>query len=157
MMMKRQGWRFLLLVFALSVAGLVWSGEKDVKAVKKSQAKRDITLEGKAVCIGCQLKKAEGAHSACKIYGHKHGLMDKEGRLYTFVENDRSVQLIKGEGVHGKRIKVKGDLFPQAQYIDLKSYEVEEEEGKWVEMAWCEHCNVMGLAAEHKHERKSKY
>ena len=43
-MTKRDGWGIFVLVLALAVAGLVWSGEKDVKAEKKSQVKRDITI-----------------------------------------------------------------------------------------------------------------
>ena len=81
--------------------------------------------------------------------------MDKEGRLYTFVENDRSIKLIKGEGVHGKMIRVKGDLMPQAQYIDVKNYVVEIENGDWMEVTWCDVCSEMVNIVGHVHVKKA--
>ena len=31
-------------------------------------------FEGKLVCLGCDLKKVEGARAACSVYGHRHTL-----------------------------------------------------------------------------------
>jgi hypothetical protein len=150
-MLKRERRMFILLLIPLILAGTVLSSEK---GEKQSRAKRNVELEGKAVCIGCDLKKSEGFHAQCKVYGHKHVLLDKEGRYYSFLENDRSMKLINGEGVHGKFIRVKGDLLPEAQYIDVKSYSVKDGNGKWLAISWCGMCSEMDMVEGHVHKKK---
>jgi hypothetical protein len=150
-MLKRERRMSILLLIPLIVAGTVLSSEL---GEKKSRAKRNVELEGKAVCIGCDLKKSEGFHAQCKVYGHKHVLLGKDGRYYSFLENDRSEKLINGEGVHGKNVRVKGDLMPEAQYVDVMSYSVEDGDGKWMEIAWCNVCSKMDKVEGHIHKKK---
>jgi len=97
-------------------------------------------FEGTLNCIGCDLKKAEGANSQCKIYGHTHGLKLEDGKYISFLENDKSADLIKGEGIHGMNVKVHGVYFSDANLLDVETYEVD---GKTY--SWCESHGAMDL------------
>ena len=83
---------------------------------------RAVTLSGTLSCLGCDLKKAHGAGAQCSIYGHKHGLKTANGKYYTFLENQKSEPLVKGEALHGKPVQVTGTLFPGSQIIEVMSY-----------------------------------
>ncbi len=83
---------------------------------------KTVTLKGTLACLGCDLKKAHGAGAQCSIYGHKHALKTSNGKYYTFLENAKSEPLIKGEALHGKRVEVRGTLFPGTQVIEVMSY-----------------------------------
>ncbi|MFQ6093800.1 MAG: heavy-metal-associated domain-containing protein [bacterium] len=96
------------------------------------------TIAGKLICIGCTLKSTHGAQAQCSVYGHKGGLLTADGTLYTFVENDRSKELVNSTELHNKDLKVTGTAFPKANYIDVESYEVDG-----VEYEWCPRCKTM--------------
>ncbi len=81
-----------------------------------------VTMKGTLACLGCDLKKAHGAGAQCSVYGHKHALKTSNGKYYTFLENAKSEPLIKGEALHGKRVEVRGTLFPGTQVIEVMSY-----------------------------------
>lgn len=49
------------------------------------------------------MRSEDGAQ--CSIYGHKHALKTADEKYYTFLENQKSEPLIKGEKGHGKKIR----------------------------------------------------
>lgn len=112
----------LLLITAYSAPAFV---QDEAKA--SDQAPKKVTMKGTLVCLGCELKKAHGAGAQCSIYGHKHALKTADGKYYTFLENQKSEPLIKGEKWHGKKIEVSGTIFPGTQVIDVTGYKVAEE------------------------------
>ena len=137
---------FILVVvaaFAFSVLGMAncgscGSGHATEPPHKHEKKVDQETFTGTLVCLGCDFKKAEGARAACTAYGHKHALKTKDGQYFSFLENDYSVDLIKGEKYHNKKLTVQGVQFAAANLIDVKSFEVE---GKT--KSWCNHCNAM--------------
>jgi hypothetical protein len=108
------------------------------KSAKLEGKAETVTFEGKLVCVGCDLKKAEGARSECSFNGHRHALKTSDGRYISLLENKYSADLVKGEKYSGKDIEVQGTYYANANQLDVKSYTVN---GK--EMSWCGHCKKM--------------
>lgn len=55
---------------------------------KKRDLKDRVEIAGKIVCIGCTLEKESGAEAQCTLHSkHAQGLLDAEGKLWTFVDN----------------------------------------------------------------------
>lgn len=125
-----------LFLFSLSLVSLA-SDSKD-KAEKLS------TVEGTVVCIGCDLHKSDGANFQCSKYGHVGALKTSDGKIWSFIENDKAQKLMNDKNLHGKTVRITGHKIEKAILIDVQSFEVD---GK--KMEWCEKCNVMG--AVHKH------
>ena len=127
----------ILFVSALLLTGMsLTAGEKEEKeAVKKAE---HVSLKGKLVCLGCDLKKAEGARAACSVYGHTHALKTEDGKYINFLENQYSADLIKGEKYHDKPIEMDGIYFVDANVLDVETFTVD---GKKV--GWCGHCKAM--------------
>lgn len=115
---------------SLAALGLVTSGFAALStapALAQSAAKpKTVTLKGTLACLGCDLKKAHAAGAQCSVYGHKHALKTANGKYYTFLENQKSEPLIKGEQWHGKPIQVTGRVFPGSQVIEVADYKVLE-------------------------------
>lgn len=86
-------------------------------------------IRGKVVCVGCTLKKTEGANSACSIYGCKHGLLTDDGELYSFLENKKSEEVIHTGKYAKKDVEVTGRVFEKAHIIDLANISIVEREG----------------------------
>ena len=84
------------------------------------------TVKGKLVCIGCALKMESGANVMCGAYGHKHGFKTKDGRIYSFIENDKTAKLITDMKNLNAKIEVTGKFFHNANFIDVESYEILE-------------------------------
>lgn len=83
------------------------------------------------------------------VYGHTFALETHDGRVYYFVKNDRSKNLMSNEDYIGKEVVIQGYKlkvhkmsFPS--YIDVVSYEID---GK--KMSWCDKCNAMGPMHSH--------
>ena len=125
----------ILAVFFMFIGSLSLSaGEK---------AGKHVDFEGKLVCLGCDLKSSEDARAACSVYGHKHALKTDDGKYITFLENQYSEDLIKGEKYQNKDIKVHGVYHASANQLDVESFEVDGKTN-----AWCGNCKAMdGCAA----------
>jgi hypothetical protein len=130
----------LLLVASAAIAGEKTCGMKnDTKDEMKSGMKnQNMTFEGKLVCLGCDLKKAEGARAECSAYGHKHTLKTSDGNYVNLLENKYSADLMNNEKYAGKDIKVQGVYFASANQLDVKSFTVGDKK-----MSWCSHCKTM--------------
>ena len=94
---------------------------------------KDVTVVGRNYCLGCALKKAEGAAAQCSKYGHRHAL-DVEsavdaggeplalwrGRTLHYLENEQAAPLATGDAFHGKRVEVQGRLFPASATLEVR-------------------------------------
>ncbi|MBU8933188.1 MAG: hypothetical protein KOO62_04195 [candidate division Zixibacteria bacterium] len=98
----------------------------------------EVTLSGTLVCLGCDLKKAEGARSECSAYGHKHALKTKDGRYVNLLENKYSSDLVKGEKYNNQNMTISGTMFANSSMMDVKTFAVD---GKT--KGWCDHCKTM--------------
>ena len=135
----------VLMVALLALMGVAAFAGEGVK----SKPAEDQTFEGKVVCLGCTLKKGEGARAECTEYGHKHALKVDDKKYINLLENKFSADLIKGE-YHDKDVKVTGTLFESANMLDVRSFEID---GK--SKSWCDHCSAMdGCSAKMKSKSK---
>ena len=97
---------------------------------------KELTLTGENYCVGCSLKKAEGAAAQCSVYGCKHALKvekavdskgeeisELEGATLHYLENDASVELFKGKKYHGENVSIIGNVHLDERVVDVKSVE----------------------------------
>ncbi|MCK5125827.1 MAG: hypothetical protein KAR42_06195 [candidate division Zixibacteria bacterium] len=129
----------LLVLFAiLAISVPASAGDNDnTKQISASKAGKT-TFEGTLVCVGCDLKKNEGARAACKTTGCNHAIKTSDGKYINLLENQYSSDLIKGGDFHNKQIKVEGVYFAKANLLDVESYTID---GK--QKNWCGHCSKM--------------
>jgi len=117
----------LLFSFGLSETfagcGKCGMGEEKVEAVTGASP---ITLEAEVICLGCSLKKEQGAKAQCSIYGHRNALR-ADGEIWTILENDEATELINSHEYAGKIVKIEGKSFPGTHIIQVGSFEVIEE------------------------------
>jgi len=90
------------------------------------EEKSSDTIEGEIICLGCTLKKEQGAKAQCSIYGHINGLRTADGKIWTLLENDNSTNLINDHGLAGKIVEIKGRKLENANYIEVESYKILE-------------------------------
>ncbi len=124
---------YVISAIMLIIGVTALAGEKAVEP-KGDHASFDGTL----VCLGCDLKKAEGARAACSAYGHNHVLKTKDGKYISFLENDFSKDLIEGKKYDNKNIKVTGIFHKNANMLDVETFTVDDKK-----MGWCSHCSAM--------------
>jgi len=104
--------------------GMCGMGEEDnVEAVTKATP---VTLKAKVICLGCSLKKEQGAKAQCSIYGHKNALKTEDGRVWTILENDVSKELINSHEYAGKEIEIAGKIFSGTQIIEIETFKLVE-------------------------------
>jgi hypothetical protein len=109
-----------------------WASNVNSKTVKTT------TVEGTVVCIGCDLHKSEVANFQCSKYGHVGAMKTSDGKIWSFVENDKALKLMNDKNLHGKTVKVTRQKIEKAMLIDVESYEFN---GKNYE--WCNKCDGM--------------
>jgi len=85
-----------------------------------------VTLKAKVICLGCALKKEQGAKAQCSIYGHKNALKTEDGRVWTILENDVSKELINSHEYAGKEIEIAGKIFGSTQIIEIENFKLVE-------------------------------
>ncbi len=125
---------FVLLAISVPVSAC---GTEDAQQIKASKVE-NATFEGTLVCMGCDLKKAEGVRSACKTSGHTYAIKTADGSYINLLENEYSADLIQGGNYSNKSIKAQGNYFAKANMLDVKSFTVD---GK--AKSWCGHCSKM--------------
>lgn len=127
----------ILSVILLVAVVTVQAGE-----TTKGKATQE-TFDGTLVCLGCDLKKTEGARAACSTFGHTHALKTADGNYINLLENQYSKDLLAGEKYHNQKIKINGIFHATANQFDVESFTVE---GKT--KSWCDGCKSMdGCAA----------
>jgi len=129
----------VLVLLAISVPVYACGNDNatQTKATKASKVD-NASFEGTLVCMGCDLKKTEGARSACKTTGCSHAIKTSDGSYINLMNNEYSADLIKGGDYHNKPIKAEGVYFAKANMLDIKSFTID---GK--EKSWCGHCSKM--------------
>jgi hypothetical protein len=130
-----------LLTLALFVgahgAAFAGEGQANKKGEEKAEAEH-VNMEGTVVCLGCSLKKGEGARAECGEYGHTHALKTADGHYVSFLPNKYAADLMAGEKFHNKEAKVHGVMFANANQLDVETYEVDGQK-----YGWCDHCTAM--------------
>lgn len=122
----------ILCLMLLIAAVAIQAGE-----TTKGKAAHE-TFDGTLVCLGCDLKKAEGARAACSAFGHKHALKTADGKYINLLENQYSKDLLAGEKYHNKKVSIHGIYFANANQLDVETFTVD---GK--KKGWCDGCKSM--------------
>ena len=107
-------------------------------AAAEEGAVKHVDVEGQLVCLGCSLKKAEGANAECSTFGHKHALKTADGAYLSLLENKFSADLVKGEKYHNKNVSIHGVYHANANVLDVETFSVD---GK--AKSWCGGCKSM--------------
>ncbi len=119
---------------SLALLSNVWIGEvyahcggcgvgEKVEAITQASP---VTLKAKVICLGCALKKEQGAKAQCSIYGHKNALKTEDGRVWTILENDVSKELINSHEYAGKEVEIAGKVFANTQIIEIETFKLVE-------------------------------
>ncbi len=118
-MMKKLSVVFILAaVLASSAFAGGWDTDKGLDQV---------TLKGELVCIGCSLKKLDGANAQCDLYAHHAiGFKAGDGTLWSLVDNAVGHDVINGhELLEHKQATITGWMYPLAHYIEIATIDVE--------------------------------
>lgn len=91
-----------------------------------------VTVIGTNYCLGCALKKEQGAAAQCSVYGHRHALRvaratakdgaelpELAGLTLHYLDNDGSTDLLAGKDLHGKTVEVHGRLFEAERTLEV--------------------------------------
>ena len=125
------------LLAVLGAFALLASGQD---AAKKRELKDRVEIQGTVVCIGCALEKSAGADAQCTLHAkHAQGLLDSDGKLWTFVDNAKGHIVMTNDKLRGKQVKVLGWKYPAGQYLEVFKYQVKEGES-WVAYDYCKTC-----------------
>ena len=144
----------LVVVIALT---LPIAAAQDKTEQPKAKGVYEATVEGTNFCIGCTLKKREGAIAQCKIFGHRHALrvakaVDKNGKelpevkgwVLHYLDTEKSQDVLKAH--HGEKLTIKGKIYPQERVLEVDSFKETKQEAKKAASAEIEQtvCPVMG-------------
>lgn len=101
-------------------------------AAPQALANQELNVIGENYCLGCSLKKEQGAKAQCSVYGHRHALRIESakgkdgqalpglsGQSLHYLDNDQSKPLLQEEGFHKKRVEVKGRLFAAERTLEV--------------------------------------
>lgn len=110
-----------ILVFGLLVT-TAWAGGWD-----KDKGLNEMTLSGELVCVGCSLKKLDGANAQCSIYAqHLIGFKAGDGTLWSIVDNEKGHDITRSHTlVNNKKATITGYMFPLAHFIEIVDIEVD--------------------------------
>jgi len=111
---------FAAVVFFMT-ASLTMAGGWD-----KKKGLDQVTLEGELLCIGCTLKKMNGANAQCNLYSqHAIGFKAKDGTLWNLVDNAKGHDVIMGHNLlNHKQATIQGWIYPLAHMIEIDSIKV---------------------------------
>jgi hypothetical protein len=115
--------KIALVLMVLCIApSLSWAG-----GWEKEKGLEKITLTGELLCIGCALKKLDGANAQCDLYAHHAiGFKAADGTLWSIVDNAKGHDIIRGhELLENKKATITGWLYPLAHYIEIDDIKVE--------------------------------
>lgn len=124
----------VIMVSLLAVGAMAGDQKADISV--SSEAKLT-SFSGTMVCLGCSLKKAEGAKANCAEFGHTHALQTADGQYISLLENQYSKDLM-GEKYHNQSVEVTGTMYASANVLDVDSFKVD---GKT--KSWCGNCKGM--------------
>lgn len=112
----------MLLILCIGLTSFGFSQGEETQSTE--------VIKGKVICLGCTLKKEQGAKADCSVYGHKHGLRTDDGKIWSFLENDNSADLIQNHDYNGSDVEITGRKLDNAQIIEVESFKIAPEEGE---------------------------
>lgn len=118
--MKRIAAVIFTLIFATAPIAFAggWDNTKGMDKLK---------LKGQLVCVGCSLKKMNGADAQCSLFAHHAvGFKSGDGTLWSIVDNEKGHDVIRAHTLVGKKnATISGWIYPSAHFVEIDSIEVE--------------------------------
>ncbi len=111
----------VLMIVAVTASSALAGGWDTDKGLDK------VTLTGELVCIGCSLKKLDGANAQCDLYAHHAiGFKAGDGTLWSLVDNAIGHDVINAHVLlEHKQATLTGWMYPLAHYIEIDGIDVE--------------------------------
>lgn len=97
----------------------------------------ETVVTGQNICLGCSLKKEQGAGAQCSIYGHKHSLRvtsaivsgkeapKMKGWVLHYLETKKSEDAIKKH--HGQSLTIVGRVYADERVLEVLSLKSDKE------------------------------
>lgn len=98
--------------------------KKYVYDPKAPEAKGDVTISGKLVCLNCSFEPSEEARRFCEENGHNNVLRSVEGTIYSIVRDAKTKELIESGAFCGKAVIITGRIIINSRAIKVSSYEL---------------------------------
>ena len=107
----------LIAMVQISYAG----GWKTGKGLEK------MVIKGELVCVGCSLKKLDGANSQCDLFAHHAiGFKTADGSYWSIMDNAAGHDVIRAhELLEKKSATISGWLYPVANMVEIDSITVD--------------------------------
>ena len=111
----------ILMVTLFAFASSAWAGGWD-----KDKGMDQVKLTGQLLCLGCNLKKLNGANSQCNLYAHHAiGFKAADGTLWNIIDNEIGHDIIRGHDLlENKSATITGYMYPLAHMIEVGSISV---------------------------------
>lgn len=112
----------LTVVFLFTMASFAFAGGWD-----KAKGMDKITLKGNLLCVGCSLKKLNGANAECSLFAHHAvGFKTEDGTIWNIIDNAKGHDIIKAHTLLEKNVPatITGWIYPIAHAIEIDSIEV---------------------------------
>ena len=133
----------LAFMVVLITASFVCAGGWDAK---KGLSKTELT--GELVCVGCSLKKLDGANAQCSLFTHHAlGFKTADGTLWSIVDNEKGHDVIRAHDLlEKKKATIIGWLYPIANFIEIDEIEVPGFTKKQIQKAGWEEDQILAKA-----------
>jgi hypothetical protein len=112
----------LTVVFLFAMASLAFAGGWD-----KEKGMDKITLKGNLLCVGCNLKKLNGANAQCSLFAHHAvGFKTEDGTIWNIIDNAKGHDIIRAHTLLEKNVPatITGWIYPIAHAIEIDSIDV---------------------------------
>ncbi len=106
----------VVLVISMALVQVSWAGGwKSEKGLDK------MSIKGKLVCIGCSLKKLDGANAQCNLFAHHAiGFKSADGSYWSIIDNAAGHDVIRAHQlVGGKDATINGWIYPVANMVEI--------------------------------------
>lgn len=113
----------LTVVILFAMASFAFAGGWD-----KSKGMDKVTLKGNLLCVGCNLKKLNGANAECSLFAHHAvGFKTEDGAIWNIIDNAKGHDIIRAHTLLEKNIPatITGWIYPIAHAIEIDSIEVQ--------------------------------
>ncbi|MCP4134394.1 MAG: hypothetical protein GY754_25700 [bacterium] len=142
------------IITTVAAAALVFqAGMLMAGGWNKSKGMNKVTITGQLVCLGCSLKKLDGANAQCNLYSHHAiGFKTSDGMLWSIVDNEKGHDIIRAhELLEKKTATITGWIYPAAHFIEIQKVTVKGVSSKKIAQAgWEEDQLIAKRLAERK-------
>lgn len=107
----------LIAMVQVSLAG-GWKADKGLDKM---------SIKGELVCVGCSLKKLNGANAQCNLFAHHAiGFKTADGSYWSIIDNAVGHDVIRGhELIEGKNATISGWLYPVANMVEIDAISID--------------------------------